>query len=451
MARFEFKEGTSSKFWEIIKEDDVLITRWGRIGAEGQEKKQKFKHSYEARSEYQKQMLEKLKKGYKRIKPKNTGPAPKSNPELEAAILKDPDNADGYLVYGDWLQSQGDPRGELIALQHALLGAKGSAASALKKKVSALLSKHRDLLLGTLLPPMLKDETLSVQWHLGFLRSARVKAPGWGEDPEFEVPEAVALLLAHPSARFLQELVIGLPSNDGDNEYDDVTRAIAKAAPKALRSLFLGDFVYPDETEISWSHIGKVSSLYKAVPQLRSLRLRGGDVDLGKVDLPELREFTVESGGLNRSAVKSIASANWPKLQRLEVWFGSEEYGAGGDEDDIQSILDGKGLPALKHLGLCNAEFSKALARVLPKSKVLAQLETLDLSKGTLTDEDAEVLAANAAAFKHLKRLDLTENLLGKKGEKLVAKLCADVARGNQRDDDYEEDDDGRRYVAVGE
>jgi uncharacterized protein (TIGR02996 family) len=452
MPRFEFKEGTSSKFWEITQDDDVLVTRWGRIGAEGQDKKQKFKSFYEARKAYQKQMLEKLEKGYKRIKPKNTGPTPRSNPELEAAILKDPDNVDGYLVYGDWLQAQGDPRGELIALQHALLGTKGSAATTLKKKIKTLIGQHEDLLLGTVLAPMRLNETLAYQWHLGFLRSARVKAYHWGEDPDFEVSEVVALLLAHPSARFIQELTIGLPSNDGDTDYNDVIKAIAKAAPKALRSLFLGDFRYPDDTEISWSKLGKVSLLYPAVPQLRSLRLRGGDLNLGKVDLPELREFIVESGGLQRSTVKSIAAASWPKLERLEVWFGSEDYGAGGDEDDIQPILDGKGLPQLKHLGLCNAGFSQGLARVLPKSKVLRQLESLDLSKGTLMDEDAEVLAANAAAFKHLKHLDLSENLLTSKGAKLVAKLCPDVARGNQRDtDDFVEDEDGRRYVAVGE
>jgi uncharacterized protein (TIGR02996 family) len=31
------------------------------------------------------------------------------NPELEALIPKEPDDVDGYLVYGDWLEGQ-DPR-----------------------------------------------------------------------------------------------------------------------------------------------------------------------------------------------------------------------------------------------------------------------------------------------------------------------------------------------------
>lgn len=451
MPRFEFKEGTSSKFWEITKKESVLTTRWGRIGAEGQEKTQKFDNGWDAREAYRKQVLEKEKKGYTRVKPEDTGARSKSNKELEAAILRAPESPDGYLVYGDWLQSQGDPRGELIALQHAQLQAKGAEATALKRKVAALLKKHQDVLLGARLSSMLGDPTLKVEWHLGFIRSARVAAAEYGDDPEFQLDETLSMLLAHPSARFLQELTLGLADREGENEYGSLIKLIAKAAPKSLRKLFIGDFVFPDDTEISWTDLGNVAPLYKALPQLRSLHLRGGGASLGKLDLPELRDFILETGGLPRPAVKSIASASWPKLERLVVWFGSEEYGAGGDVDDLRPLLDATGLPELKHLGLCNAEFTDALCAALPKSKVLKQLETLDLSRGTLTDKGAEVLLANAAAFKHLKHLDVTRNLLSDKAAKSLAKLCADVARGNQRHHDYDEEDEDSRYVAVGE
>ena len=33
---FEFKEGTSSKFWEISLEGTNLTTRYGKIGTDGQ-------------------------------------------------------------------------------------------------------------------------------------------------------------------------------------------------------------------------------------------------------------------------------------------------------------------------------------------------------------------------------------------------------------------------------
>ncbi|HEU4727613.1 MAG TPA: TIGR02996 domain-containing protein [Kofleriaceae bacterium] len=39
------------------------------------------------------------------------------HPELEAQIVRDPDEPAGYLVYADWLMVCDDPRGELITLQ----------------------------------------------------------------------------------------------------------------------------------------------------------------------------------------------------------------------------------------------------------------------------------------------------------------------------------------------
>jgi uncharacterized protein (TIGR02996 family) len=444
MPRFEFKEGSSNKFWDITRDGAVLTTRWGRIGTQGQEKVQTFSHEYEARTAYTKQVQEKEKKGYTPVKPGASAPKPKAHPELEAAILRAPDEADGYLVYGDWLQSQGDPRGELIALQHAQLRAKGAKAPALKRQVSKLLQTHQDSLLGEDLASLIGGGMLTVEWYLGFIRRARLGADPEGEEAEIDVREGLQKLLAHPSARFLQVLTLGLADNDGENEYGDHIKVIAKAAPGALHTLFIGDFEYPDESEISWAELGNVAPLYKALPQLRSLQLRGAGLGLGTIDLPELREFTVETGGLPLAAVKSITTAKWPKLERLTVWFGSRHYGARGNEKTLEPLLEARGLPKLEHLGLCNAEFTDALCAVLPKSKVLKQLRTLDLSRGCMTDEGAAVLAAHAHAFKHLEHIDVAENLLSSQGTKLLAKLGPAVDTGHQRND-------GARYVAVGE
>lgn len=449
MPRFEYAEGTSSKFWEIERKDAVITTRWGRIGTDGQVKAQALKTIYAAMTAYQKQVQEKTSKGYTRVKPKDTAPAPKTNPELEAAILQAPDADDGYLVYADWLQGQGDPRGELIALQHAQRQAQGAEATRLKRKVAALYKENQGALLGAGLTSMLGEKSLTLAWHLGFIRGARVAASDRDADPDFDIVEVLTMLLRQPSARFLQDLTLGLPDRDGDAGYNDVVKVITKWAPTTLKTLFIGDFVFPDESEISWVTLGNLAPMLKALPQLTALRLRGGDARLGTLEFPELRRFTLESGGLPRPAIQAIASAKWPKLEQLEVWFGSEEHGGRGRPSDVQPILDAAGLPNLKHLGLCNAAFSQGLATVLPKAKVLKQLESLDLSKGTLMDSDAAVLAANAAAFKHLKKLDVSRNLLTRKGVKLLANLCPDVATGGQRDDFDEEED--LRYVAVGE
>ncbi|QSQ27472.1 WGR domain-containing protein [Pyxidicoccus parkwayensis] len=456
MPRYEFKEGSSNKFWEISLTGTSFTTRWGRIGTDGQEKTQSFSDTATAKKEYDKLVREKEKKGYELVgdgeggDDEGDGEAGESasNPELEAAIFSNPENADAYLVYGDWLQRQGDPRGELIALQHAALQASGDEAINLKKQIAKHLKSFKDSLLGDLADAE-DEEELKVEWHLGFIKSARVGQKDY--DSDRNVAELVKELLAHPSARFLRGLTIGMAHFDDENDYSDVIEGLTEGlsemgGSKTLQDLFIGDFEYPDDTEISWSHLHDISGLYKLLPNLRTLRLRGGSLELGTVNLPELRELTIETGGLPLSAVKSIAAATWPKLEKLEVWFGQDNYGGEGGVEDIQPLLDGKGLPNLKSLGLCNTEFTDDLCKVLPKAKLLAQLERLDLSKGIMSDEGARILAESAAAFAHLKHIDFTENTLTDEGERLVSKLCPSVSAGNQRE--FEED---YRYSAVGE
>jgi uncharacterized protein (TIGR02996 family) len=101
---------------------------------------------------------------------------------LEAAILEDPDDDAPYLVYGDWLAAQGDPRGELIGLHHRK-----------RKTAAAFLKTHAARFLGPL-----AGRTFKGTWRLGFLHSATVT---WSAD-------TIARLLESPSARFLRELTV---------------------------------------------------------------------------------------------------------------------------------------------------------------------------------------------------------------------------------------------------
>src|SRR5262245_51595688 len=139
MPRYEYSEGTSNKFWEIELSGKSFTCRFGKIGSNGQTQLKEHATPAAAKAAYEKLIDEKTKKGYvlvgggkKTVAAKTatagkgaksagadeaTGPA--HNAKLEAAIAADPDDADAYLVYADWLQAQGDPRGELIVLAHA--------------------------------------------------------------------------------------------------------------------------------------------------------------------------------------------------------------------------------------------------------------------------------------------------------------------------------------------
>jgi predicted DNA-binding WGR domain protein/cell wall assembly regulator SMI1 len=64
MPRYEYSEGSSNKFWEITLQGNDVVTRYGRIGAEGQSTTKSFKDAAEAKHAYDKLIAEKTKKGY---------------------------------------------------------------------------------------------------------------------------------------------------------------------------------------------------------------------------------------------------------------------------------------------------------------------------------------------------------------------------------------------------
>lgn len=463
MPRYEFKDGKSNKFWEIELDGSSFTTTYGKIGTDGQSSSKEFDSPEKARKEYDKIVNEKVKKGYVLVAGgdgdehedgdgdgDDAEAAGATNPELEAAIYEDPDAADPYLVYGDWLQAQGDPRGELIVVQHALLAKpEFRKFQELSRKEAELLEKHREHLLGETLAEFQSEnaDLLKLGWQLGFIKSARIAN---NYEAEAELDEILRALLQHPSAKFLQELTLGFWVPDGENEYSNAIEVLASLKkPQTLRSLFIGDFEYPDETEMSWSHLGDAGKLWKLYPRLQKVTLQSGNMTLGKIDLPACREFEVRTGGLDAGCIKSICEANWPNLEKLHVWFGDDNYGAEGTIESIQSILDGKGLGKLKHLGLMNALFTDDIAKALPNSKILKQLETLDLSMGCLTDDGVAAILANKEAFKHLKSLNVEDNAVA--DEEQLGKLegiCASVRFGDQSADRVEED---YRYTSVGE
>jgi uncharacterized protein (TIGR02996 family) len=447
MPRYEFSEGTSNKFWEIELEGSAFTTTYGKIGSEGQSTTKEFDSPEKAKKEYEKLIAEKVKKGYELVGGENEGEgedeggdeaaSEQRNPTLENAILAQPDDAQAFLVYGDWLQSVGDVRGELIALQHA-----GKDEAAAK-----LIAKHKaELLTATVDDEEVElddKEIAELEWHLGFIQKARLSAKYDG--PNLDAVYRGFMKLG--SARFCRKLTLGPATLGDENHYGSVVEALDELGlPPLVDDLFIGDFTYED-SELSWSHLGDMSSLWKKLAHLVRLKVRMGSMTFGKVDLPELRHFTVETGGLAKDNLKSIIEAKWPKLEHLEIYLGQDNYGGDCTVADLQPILDGKIPKGVKYLALCNNEIADELAGVIGDAKVLAQLETLDLAKSTLSDEGGRALLAHAKRFAHLKRLDLTECYLSDDMVKQLEKLGKHVDASGQRDDD----DPDYRHSVVGE
>jgi uncharacterized protein (TIGR02996 family) len=449
---FELKDGSSSKFWEITLDGKAHAVRFGKIGADGQTSTKSFKSPGEARADHDKLVAEKTKKGYKLVR----GEAPASpttiharNEKLEAAIAADPDNVDAYLVYADWLQSQSDPRGELVVLQHAN---KTAAAKKLldqnKEHFFGKLANAQDILEAEKYASKLGRPTT---WRWGYLESLRINNKhdrdaefGEGELESIDVDEALGWMLDHPTCRFLRELTVGI-NTFMDNGYDGTAKVIGKRSLPLLKKLVIGAFI-SEETELNWSDAGNMEPLYKGVPNLEHLTLRSGTMKVGKIDLPKLKELAIYTGGLDKASLTNILSAKWPHLERLQLQTGDE---GNIKLKDLLPIFDGKTFPKLKHLGLGNSPYSDELCAALIQSKLPAQLESLDFSEGKLGDQGATSLAS--IKWPKLKSIDVTENWLTKKAIaslKTIAKEVLDGGKYGQQDD---EGDPENRYVSGNE
>lgn len=476
MARYEFNDGKSAKFWDIEIEGDSFTVRYGRIGTDGQTSTKTFDSEEKAQSEADKLIKSKTKKGYERVAATDEPSASTSdsgNADLEQAIFEDPENDEAWQVYADWLQEKGDARGEAVSIDIAiatsteegsqleeLLGRPVSEARPvsgdkvpLVKRRNELFETHgKDWVGKTLLKA--KDGTLSNQefvnltWKGGFIVKARLTTEYEWEGPD--LPTMLRALLKLPSAKFLGDLALGVNSWEGDNGYDDELLALSKVGKlHALRRLHVGDFERQDDTEISWTDVGDVGRIWNVVPNLQWLTIQGGGIELGKnLKHDKLKELHVLTGGLPASSTQAIANAELPSLETLEVWFGDEEYGAEADIDMLKPLFESDTLPRLKHLGLQNAQFQNEIALGLCSAKIVEQLETLNLSMGIMTRDGAMALVEHKDRFKHLKSLNVEENCIEKDAvEALRAAFGAIVEIGDQE----ESEDPDDRYVSVGE
>lgn len=218
-----------------------------------------------------------------------------------------------------------------------------------------------------------------------------------------------------------------------------------------LRAVFLADLV-AEQCEISWLAHGDITPLLAAYPSLEVLHVRGAQgLRLDPVRHTGLRELRFESGGLPGAVTRAVGESELPTVRRLDLWLGRSEYGGDATVDDLAPLLAGAGLPALRHLAVCNAEIADTVAAAVAIAPVVRQLEVLDLSMGVLGDEGAAALLAGQT-LTHLRRLDLHHHYLSQEWrERVVAALPGVQVNVSEPQTPDEYDGQHYRYTAVGE
>jgi len=245
-------------------------------------------------------------------------------------------------------------------------------------------------------------------------------------------------------------IVIGaFHGDEPDQTSEEVIKLLVKAKDRLpnLAALYIGD-ITSEENEMSWIKQSDLSPLLKAFPRLQLLRSRGGDgLALSAPKHDQLRALALETGGLDVSVIRSVCSSSFPNLEYLELWLGTDEYGANHTVADLQPIFSGRLFPKLKYLGLRNSQLADEIAGVVVNSPLIQRLETLDLSLGVLTDDAAKALM-KLPSSPTLKKLNLHYNYFSADALKQLKALPLTVDASKPKDMEADEE---WRFVAVGE
>lgn len=310
------------------------------------------------------------------------------HPGLEEAIRARLDDPEPFLVYADWLAQAGDPRGELIVVQHAL-----EDAALPSSEAARLRGRERELMrvVWPSLRPAIEAELLrAAEWRWGFvdrLHLCRSSHAGDGPDDLFSLARA---LFDEPPLAVVRSLDIGMLvlGPDHRDAVEELLAMVAEApAGSSLREAGLGivdTFAY-------------------------SLR-RGGGYEIGDVSVigerfPRLQRLTLAA-----TTFHAARGLRLPSLTTLSL-----EAPTG-----LAPLLAALDAPRLRHLALLRTDDTDELMERLAASTLPTHLETLDLASGALTDTGAAQLVEAARRSRTLRRVDVTRNLLSQQGIDLL-------------------------------
>ncbi|MEV6249749.1 STM4015 family protein [Streptomyces sp. NPDC051742] len=254
----------------------------------------------------------------------------------------------------------------------------------------------------------------------------RLSAPTYSE-PEDELWEPLfERFLKTVDTGRVRAVVVGGWDEAYENSSADIVTALIGANNRltGLEAVFLGD-MDSEDCEISWIIQSDVTPLLAAYPALREFGVRGGS----QLAFPSIRHtgletLVVETGGLGADVVRGIAGSDLPALENLELWLGTDTYGADSTPEDLAPLLSGASFPALRSLGLCNSVIQDEIAAAVASAPVVARIERLNLSMGVLTDEGAAALL-DGQPLTHLAHLDLSHHFLSEAmRERVLAALA---------------------------
>ena len=134
----------------------------------------------------------------------------------------------------------------------------------------------------------------------------------------------------------------------------------------------------------------------------------------------------------------------FPKLKKLVLFIGIEDYGFDGDADTIKELLEKANFPELTYLGITDSEIQDELTEVVLNSKFMGQISTLDLSNGTISDKGGALILEKISDYPNIEKLDLHHNYFS---DEMVKKLEALSIEVDVSEQEQADEDDGEVYM----
>jgi uncharacterized protein (TIGR02996 family) len=308
--------------------------------------------------------------------------------KLEQRLFDNPDDVAAHLVYADALQHRGDPRGDLIMVQHRRAGAPDDPEIAAAE--AALFAAHPELA-GEIAP------LGTFTWRLGFIDHISMHRP---------LHTDIATVLGHPSCRLARSLELDV----AHMEAVWAISVLGQAPRPSLRSLRLHQEHDLDDEDDSWIlsvHDHHASdALWPQLQRLQKLELRAWD--LFSTVYTGVKELVLADGhpfcGLPNAGPWLL-----PSVEKL-TWHLSHD--SGGHELEVEpeylEWLWSADLPSLRHLDLSAARVTRPLLEVEPLRQLVRLLDTLWLGAGTLGETGDAVVAQltkHHRALSHLREL----------------------------------------------
>jgi hypothetical protein len=360
--------------------------------------------------------------------------------------------ASDWTVYADALQESNDPRGELIALNKAVAEGMSPADR------DAYVARHKEALFGGIIAANLDDVVMT--WHFGLIDGVDVRVRSTAT-----AQPLVAAVLALPAAAELRSFTLtGVGTKGSEVDLTDAMASLARQLPATCKALaFVDERASKTHVMVSRDfdppdNFVKFGPFAPVAVNAESLRIETADaeqLDLGKLDAPELRSFTLRSLRIagaygDASTVPSaLAEAQWPKLTSFElrlpeefganicedrdaynpIYFGDEDFEDRYDEaeegENYEGINWSQLVPLLGNLKQCKLErlaltsfdSAQSVFDALKEAGLPPALVELDLSDSAINATDW--FLANRDLLGQLKRLVLERTPLSE----------ADVAR----------------------